>query len=709
MSSTILRGVGLLLLPALCLGQTSTDAGVPPPTTANEQVVVSATRGAVIETEIPGQVTVIRGEDLRRENVKTLADALQDVVGLDTGLGSDNGARLPNVGLWGVKEFDALLFMVDGVPIGGPFDPSLSQINIDDIDHIEIVKGPQGTLYGVSAFAGMIQVFTREGTFGTHVSVAGGSFVDGRADVSTTLLLGEARLRFSGNIERSEGWQDRTDFKDDRFGLRLDTPFGGGKLTVTLDAFRNTQFFGSPLPVDPPSGQTLEGFQIDRNYEVGGARLDHRVYALATHYVRPLSASVVIENTFSAARDDQISVQSFLDDTSGNTATATGVALYPTETDVYEDIHLLATFEAMGHHHLVGGAAVTWGRTTASGVGFDFAFRIDPVVAPEINAVAASDHRSFNDRRAFVGEYLNDEWTPWKPITISAGARYDRVSESLLAREQEVTAIAPILSEDSRSEGKWSGGVSALARLVSDRRGALNEIDFYLAAKSAFKPSAPDLTDPESARILDPERTRSGELGLKTRWLDRQLSLDVSLFHLIFENKVISIQGPDGNPLLVNGGEQRFQGAEFELGFHPLALHDLSLVAGYAHHDATYVHFSFIDPVFGLQSADGQRLELVPRDLWNVKLSYHPAKGLGGWTAVRHQNDRPFDKINIAYMPAFFEWDAGVSWAFPHARLSVAGRNLGGNRHFESESEIGDGQLYVAPPRRFLADLAVDF
>src|SRR4029077_1430502 len=92
-----------------------------------------------------------------------VADALENVVGVDTGEGSDNGARLPNIGMWGLKEFDALLVMVDGVPVGGPFNPSLSQINVEDVDRIEIVKGPQGTLYGVSAFAGMIQAFSRTG------------------------------------------------------------------------------------------------------------------------------------------------------------------------------------------------------------------------------------------------------------------------------------------------------------------------------------------------------------------------------------------------------------------------------------------------------------------------------------------------------------------------------------------------------------------
>ena len=681
----------------------------PTPGPVQQQVVVSATRGPESEIEIQGQVTIIRGDDLRRENVHTLADALEDVVGLDTGLGSDNGARLPNVGLWGLKEFDALLFMVDGVPIGGPFNPSLSQIAIEDIDHIEIVKGPQGTLYGVSAFAGMIQVFTKDASPGTHASLSGGSFSDWRGSLSSTLPLGEARLRIFGSVTRADGWQDRTDFRDDRFGLRLDSPLSGGKLSVTFNAVRSTQFFGSPLPVDPPSGETIEGFQVDRNYAVGGARLDHRLYALTTNYVRPLSSAVTLTNTLSVTRDDQISVRSFIDGVDGNAATAAGVALTPKETDFYGDLHLAATFEAAGHHRLVGGAALTWGRTTADGTGFDIDVGLNPVVVPDVNDTPAGDHRSFNDRRTFVGLYVNDEWTPARFLTLTAGARYDHVSESLFAQGQEVGAPAPDVSEDSRSDGKWSGGVSALARLVSDRKGAVNEINFYVAAKSAFKPAAPNLTEAESATILEPERTRSGEIGVKTRWLDRQISFDASLFHMTFENLVVSIEGPDGNPRLVNAGEERFQGAELEVGFHPAALPDLSVLAGYAHHDATYVHFSFIDPDLGLQSADGQRLELVPRDLWNAKVSWHPARGLGAWAAVRHQNQRPFDKINEAYMPSFFEWDAGLSWSLAKARLSVVGRNLGDKRHFVAESEIGDAQLYVAPPRRFMAELTIDF
>ena len=680
----------------------------PPP--VQEKVVVSASRTPEIETEIPGQATVVTGEELRRRNARTLADALQDVVGLDTGGGSDNGSRLPNIGLWGLKEFDALLVMVDGVPVGGPFNPSLAQVNIEDIDRIEIVKGPQGTLYGVSAFAGMIQVFTRNAEKGTEVRLSGGTFSQGRASLAHTAELGSARLRLFGSFDRSHGWQDRTDNRDDRGGFRLDAPVGrSGTFSLTFDMFRNTQFFGSPLPVDPPTGETIPGFRIDRNYEVDGARLDHRVYASTARLAQPLSGHLSLENVLSFTRDDQISIRSFIDAVEDNRATAAGIALKPHETDVYDDLHLIANFEGAGKHRLVGGAALTWGRTTAEGTGFDIDLQIDPVVVPRFSNSPTGDNRSFRDRRTFFGFYVNDEWTPFDRLTVAGGARYDRVSESLFAQQQEVGSPEPDVSRDSKSDGQWSGGISALGRIVRDNPGVLNELHLYVAAKSAFKPAAPNLTEAESARILDPERTRSQEVGVKTRWLDGQVSFDLSVFHMIFENLVVSIVGPDGNPELVNAGSERFQGMEVETGFRPRAVPDFRLGAGYAHHDARYIRFSFIDPDNGLTVADGQRLELVPRDLWNASASYLPVSGFGAWAALRHQSRRPFDKINKAYMPPFYEWDAGVTWSFGPARVSVTGRNLSDSRHFVAESEIGDAQLYVAPPRRFTAEVALRF
>ena len=690
-----------LSLPAALFAQAPAGAR------ASATLVVSATKSPEDTLDIAAPVSVVSGDELRRRGAKTIAEALQDVAGVDTGNGSDNGARLANIGVWGLKEFDALLVTVDGVPVGGPFNPSLAQISVEDIDRIEIVKGPQGTLYGVSAFAGMIQVFTRrQKEAGGALTLGGGSFSDKHGNLSYTASQGDQTIRLFGSMARNKGWQDGTDVSSDRLSFGYTQRTKDSSLDVTAAILRDTNHFGSPLPVD--AGRPVPGFEIDRNYAVGGARMDHRVYSLSSALSKRLSEGVKVENTLGLARDEQIAVRSFINGVDGSTATAEGTSLRPVETSAFDDLRLVATF---GAHRLVAGTALTWGRTTVSGTGFDLTLTTGPSpIVPSVDDLPVGDHRSAEDRRTFWGFYANDEWTPWKFLTLTFGARYDRTSESLSAVSQEVGAPALDVAEDSRTDGKWSGGASALVRIVGKPHASvLNALNVYASAKSNFKPAAPNLLEAEAARILEPERTRSGEIGLKTRWARGTLSFDVTFFHMSFENLVVSTAGPDGQPQLANAGEERFQGMDAELTWALPRLEGWSVAAGYAHHDATFVHFSFLTPDGELAVVDGNRLELVPRDLWNARLAYAPKAGLGFWGAVRHQGIRPLTRRNTFYTDSFYEWDAGASWEFKWGRVSLVGRNLRDDRHYVADSEIGDSQFYVAPPRRVVGEVTFRF
>src|SRR5262249_53886109 len=259
------------------LAQTPSPTPSPTPTPGpqvSENVVVSATKIEQGIVEVPNSVSVIQGEELRRRGTRTLADALQDVVGVDTGNGSDNGPRQPNIGLFGVKEFDALQVTLDGVPVGGPFNPNLAMIPVDDIDRIEILRGPQGTLYGVSAFAGMVNVYTRSSTGGTtwgSARVGGfGAFEQGYGDVNLgTKISPDFTLRVNGSIARGNGWQDSTDLARDQLRISFENSFGQTKMDTSVLWLRDSNFWGSPTPVEGATGEIIEPFETDRNYAVG--------------------------------------------------------------------------------------------------------------------------------------------------------------------------------------------------------------------------------------------------------------------------------------------------------------------------------------------------------------------------------------------------------------------------------------------------------
>ena len=675
------------------------------------RVIVSATKTRKDPIDIPNGTAVVSGRELRLSGARNLADALIDVAGLETGGGSDNGPHQPNIGLWGLKEFDALLVTVDGVPVGGPFNPALAQIDIDDVERIEIVKGPQGTLHGVAAFAGMVQVFTdHSNTKNGSLTVGGGDRGNFHGDVRGQRSMNGWAIDGSAAGLRDDGWQDRTGSERVRGRLSLGHAIGKGTGSIDLIGLHDQGDWGSPLPVE--GGEALAGFDGDKNYAIGGAEQKHDVFGVNSHGSWPLTSRVRLDHTQGFEHDAQRTVLSFLTDpglVTSNIVDMNGFLLEPKENSLFEDLRAVTSFEAGGRHELVTGASITWGRTQAAGIGYDFTEDVNhPGSAPNVNDVTVGDHRSFDDRRTFMGLYAHHEWTPVRTFTLSGGGRFDQVSEKLSAFGQEVGSPA-LTTSDSRTDGDWSGDLGAVVRLVPAGTQGIEAVNVYGNWKSSFKPAAPNLTEAEDAKILDPERTHSVEGGLKTRALDGQVSLDVSAFQMDFHNLVVSVQDALGNPELINAGHERFKGWDVSLGVAPRRVPGLRLSGGYGWHDPRFVQFTFVDPDGNLQDVSGHLLEMTPRLLWNLRASYVHTSGVGGWVATRHQGARAFDKDNAEFTKPFDEVDAGLSCELARARLTVSGRNLGDDRHFVSESEIGDGQLYVSPPRRFTAEVTLPF
>ena len=176
-----------------------------------------------------------------------------------------------------------------------------------------------------------------------------------------------------------------------------------------------------------------------------------------------------------------------------------------------------------------------------------------------------------------------------------------------------------------------------------------------------------------------------------------------------FNNMVVAIQDALANPLLVNAGRQRFKGYEVSVVAAPQQVPGLRLSAGYGWHDPRFVRFTFFTPDGTFRDVSGKLLELAPRLLWNVRAAYAPTNGMGAWLAVRHQAERALNRRNRFFTQPFSEYDAGLSFELPRVRVNVTGRNLGDDRHYVAESEIGDSQFYIAPPRRISAEITLPF
>jgi vitamin B12 transporter len=143
-----------------------------------EQVIVSATRFDVPLQLSPASVSLIGSEEMEQKQIERAGDALREAPGLSV-VQTGTAGQLTSVFTRGLRS-EHTQVLLDGIPINqglqGAFN--FADLTIDDIDRIEIVRGPQSTIYGPRALAGVIQLFTKQGTGTPNVQIAaeGGSY-----------------------------------------------------------------------------------------------------------------------------------------------------------------------------------------------------------------------------------------------------------------------------------------------------------------------------------------------------------------------------------------------------------------------------------------------------------------------------------------------------------------------------------------------------
>ncbi len=157
--------------------------------------VVTPTRTAVPADRTPTPVTILTGDELRAAGIRTVADALRSVPGMQVVRAGTAGAQT-SLFLRGGQS-NHVRVLVDGVPVneaGGAID--LADLSADQVERIEVVRGPASVLYGSEAVAGVVQIFTSRGRGAPTLEISAlggvgerrqGSGQYGLSDVDATL------------------------------------------------------------------------------------------------------------------------------------------------------------------------------------------------------------------------------------------------------------------------------------------------------------------------------------------------------------------------------------------------------------------------------------------------------------------------------------------------------------------------------------------
>ncbi|MFN7975224.1 MAG: TonB-dependent receptor [Acidobacteriota bacterium] len=657
----------------------------------SEYVEVTATRVEEEIEDVPASISVITGQELEDRGATDLRSALALLAGVDIAPGGDGGPASYVPEFWGLREFDAFLLVVDGVPWGGAFNPDLPTLDLTNVERIEVLRGAAPVMYGATSFVGVIHVIHRPaGAEGGSLHGSAGSYSSGSLGVSVPIASHDdfgSTITASGT---SVGYKDdATGFNKYHALWRNGWTVGEGRLHVDLDASYVNQDPASPHPRE---GKELsDAIPLDANHNPEGAFVNNRLYSLHGGYDLKTDFGEWA-TLLSLAKGKTEVMRGFLVDISDTDPNAHGFRENIDTTDIYFDSHV--AIDKIHHATLVFGLDYLHSRGEADGGDWDYHVNLDGTGAP--GGLPNLGVVSIEDQRDFSGLYGFFEWHPTHRVRLEAGLRFNHTKETRHGSEQEVGGPLEEGEEVSKTDSRAAGAIGASFTVWKHDHDA---VDVYAAYKDTFKPAAFDfgIGDVAESELLEPETAQSVELGIKGNVLDGDLMFDVELFQMDFNNLVVS-NSLNGLPELENAGKERFKGFEAEARYQ--FPHHLIARLSYASHDAKFRDY-VVDFDGVPTQLDGKRLEMSARSLAGAGLIYAPKKGLLASIEASYVGERFLNKRNTAPADPFTTLGASVGWRWEAFDVRVSGTNLTDERDPIAESELGDAQYYRLPARRF--------
>lgn len=512
MSSWIIRSAALTVVagfPLRSLHAQQDTAAIELP-----DIVVSESRLPIPANAITAAVTVLSGEELRQRGLSLVLDALREVPSAAVVQPGSYGAVTSLFVRGG--ESDYVKVLVDGVAVnepGGSFD--FSSLTLDDVERIEIVRGPASVTYGSDAVTGVVRIVTRQGRGPAHgsASVEAGTFGSflGRADASG--MAGRVAWSLGGSSSTTAGIYDfNNDFRNSTGTGRLAwRPDGRSDVSLTARYGWNTFHF----PTDG-AGVPSDSNQFSRG----------RSLALGLDGGRQLSALVELRGAAALARS-----RSFFDDTPDGAWDTAGFAY-------------ASTREAESTRWNLDGRAIVRPNTRSMiSVGAQFERQLVNAAASYTSnfggGTSTEDDPPFDASRNDVAAYLEARAEPVTGLIVTTGGRLDH-------------------DEAFGDYATWRAGL----RVTLPRGFALRG-----AAGTGFK--APTFAEnfanspfEVGNRDLDPERSRSWEVGLEHDVAQGRLHTTLTWYDQRFRNLIQYVASSPGEPTYENLGAALARGIE---------------------------------------------------------------------------------------------------------------------------------------------------
>lgn len=698
----ISTAMGALAFPLAAHAQTAEDS-----VRDTDEIVVTAQKREQNLQDVPISISVVTGDDLQQQGAASLTDYAGYVPGMQvSSLGTPGQSTITLRGVAPLSSAQTVGVYLDDAPVGSSSIYNRGgQFSLDllpyDIARVEVLRGPQGTLYGASSIGGLVKYVTVAPST-SEFSVRGGGelfFIDGAehpgwaGQTMVNAPLVEGKLGMTGSF----AWRKTPGFVNSVNNAALNDQNSyeqiSGRVSLLYRAtdaltlrlsgmWQSIDADGNGLYAADLTGKRLGDGQSNNNYIAERFKTDIEYYAATIDYDFG-GVNLTSATTYSTRQATQLQDATY---TFGVLfPLLTGGAIAPGITPFTIDLGLdkftqevrLASASGGTFEWLIGGFYTDEDSTNRQLVrSFDMAGNAIPALDPLATIALPATYKEyavFGNATLRFGERFE----------LTGGVRWARNEQTF--RQISTGAIVP----QANNPGTSKEDVFTFS--VSPQFHVTDTAMLYARVASGYRPGGPNVVVPNVPPTVGSDTLTNYEVGFKADLAGRAVSIDVALFYMDWKDiqVVRAFGGVNGQ---ANGGGATSKGIEGSLLLRPTQ--GLTLTFNGSYTDATLA-----DDAPEISGVEGDRLPAVPKFSGSARADYRFDLGLNLTgdlgVGIRHAGSRfslvESDPLNAVARPYTSVDLNGAVNIGEHWSVRAYARNLLNNKGELSRAIMTDG------------------
>ena len=576
-----------------------------------DEVVVTATRTERKSEEVPAGVTTISPEDIKNTKMFGLSEALQGASGVQSETkngGYDARLIIRGAGLkarYGVRE---IMVLVDGIPITDPDGfTRLDSVDTSLVDRIDVVKGPNSTLYGANSAGGVINIITKS-PFEETTSVKAGYGSDNTQMYSAVYGkgFGSTSVSLYGSRKSTDSWRAWNEFSSTQAGLKM-----GHLVDATTSIEASFNFTKADLQL--PGALTKDQFEADitqpttEQWRHMGRYSD--VYSASVKYTARREAWELKPLLYYQHWTHYHPVTGLINDGGADIL----------GTDIQGDRkHRIGGMDGV---FTVGVAGQADRRNSERYIYRDVQLSGTGRILYTLSDVAGMLAEEGSDDVTKWGVYAQESLRPTDRWIIDAGARYDHVHFDIHNQIYQEYSYALGRYVANTATEDVSKNFSALTPRLGIVYKASSIVHVYGNVSAGFQtPQSSEITENPD---LKPLTAYNYETGLKARF-EKGHNVDLSVFRIDVKDEIVQTALPGNQTTYSNAGKTEKTGVEAAGSFIPVKGAEIGGSYTYSH----FKYKDFTEPVSGTNyDRSGSWLPYVPWHQYSIFGMYRHASG----------------------------------------------------------------------------------